>query len=447
MCRFDLNALGIIATGVFRPAEDADKLNLHTSAITGGIDFRHRFWNDNYQITGFLLGSRVSGSEETIAQTQQSPVRYLQRPDADHFTFDPTRTSLTGTNFSLDVSKVGGGFLQYGANLRIRDPGFEANDLGFMQRADFRTAGVWLGYNRYLPTKHFRGWSLNTSGYLNQDHSGERTGHGASINMSFSFPNYWDVWGGTSYNVDMVSTGMLRGGPAAKIGDMFGAWGGFHTDGREELQFNVNLSFNSFLDSNSNSYSVSPGLYWRPMGRLQLSLGAFYMKNESDSQWVTQITSEREHYVFARIAQETIGLTGRLDLAFTPNLSLQLYLQPFVSAGQYSQFKQIADPKADNYEDRFDDVPAQKIEWGYLTDVDDNDIPEFIYNPDFNFKQFRSNVVLRWEYRPGSTLFLVWSQGREHSDQTGQVDYGSDMGTLFDAASDDVFLVKASYWY
>lgn len=443
--RDGLSAVGIIATGVFRSPEDAEALNLHSEAITMGVDFRHRFWNDDYQISGYVLGSRVSGSREVIALTQRAPGRYMQRPDADHVTYDPNRTSLEGMSASLDVGKMGGGLWMYGAGIRSRDPEFEVNDMGYMRSTDFLMTWAWLGYNHYLPTRHFRRWNLNWSSVRSQTHGHERTALGTTINMNFQFHNHWSTWAGMGYSAGSLSTGMLRGGPAFRTDDQINAWGGFGTDGRKKLHLNVNANFSRQWASNAWSFGISPGLYWRPAGRMQMSVGAFYTKNESDSQWVTQIYTDDVHYIFGHMAQQTVGLTGRLDFAFTPNLSLQVYFQPFVSAGRYNGFKQVADPRADDYEDRFEGIETETIDGGYLTDVDSNGSSEFIFNPDFNFKQFRANAVLRWEYRPGSTLFVVWSQGREHYVPTGQLDIGSDIGTLFHAPSDDVLMVKASY--
>ncbi|RKU18430.1 hypothetical protein C6500_12990 [Candidatus Poribacteria bacterium] len=179
---------------------------------------------------------------------------------------------------------------------------------------------------------------------------------------------------------------------------------------------------------------------------MQASIGTSYSNSESDRQWVTRIHKGIDHYVFSRIARQTVGLIGRFDFAFTPNLSLQFYAQPFVSSGSYSGFKQVADPKGERYTDRFTSLKTESVNFGYEVDVNGDETPELIRNPDFNFKQFRSNVVLRWEYRLGSTLFVVWSQGRQHIDPIGEFNLGTDIGTLFDAPAENVFMVKLNYW-
>ena len=441
------SALGIIATGVFRRSDEAEALHLHTRAITGGFDFRHRFWDDNYQISGHVLRSRVSGSKEAIARTQRAPGRYMQRPDADHVTYDPERTSLEGMSASVNLGRVGGGSWSYGAVIRTRTPGLEVNDIGFARSSDMLQTAAWLGYFQNRQSRYFRRWSMNWNGWRVQSHGHERTSLGTGVSTNFQFQNHWNTGVGLNYSVGSLSTSMLRGGPAIRTDDQVSMWVGGGTDSRKAIRLNVNTNFSNQWESGSSSYSISSNIYWRPSGRIQMSVGASYGKSESGSQWVTQLEADNVHYIFGHIAQQTISLTGRLDVTFTPNLSLQLYMQPFVSAGHYSQLKQVADPRAGNYTDRFDDLDTEAIDGGYLADVDGNGISEFIFNPDFNFKQFRSNAVFRWEYRQGSALFVVWSHGRQDYDPTGQLDLGSDLGELFDAPADDVIMVKVSYWF
>jgi len=299
---------------------------------------------------------------------------------------------------------------------------------------------------------------MNWNTFYMQNHGGERTNLGTSVNTSLHYRNFWNTMVGVNYSAGSMSTSTLRGGPSLQTDDQVSTWLGVATDSRKAMQLMVNANFSNRWESDAWYYNLSSNLYWRPAGRVQMSVGASYGKAEDDSQWVAKLTTgedetEREHYVFGHIEQETISLTGRLDITFTPNLSLQLYLQPFVSAAHYGQFKQVADPRADKYAERFTDLQTEPNDWGwgYRADLHGNGLVEGqesgIPDPDFNYKQFRSNAVFRWEYRPGSALFLVWSQGRNHSDQAGQLDFGSDFGTLFDAPADDVIMVKASYWF
>jgi len=439
------SALGVIATGVFRPEADAAELALHSNAITGGIDFRHRFGGENYSVTANVLGSRVSGSADAIARTQRAPGRYLNR-GADHLTYDPTRTSMEGMSAFASFAKVGGGFWRYSTGIQMRSPEFEVNDIGYMRDVDYWTNWVWVAHNHYLPTEHFRRWQVNFNAWQSYSFGGERTSLGGNVNANFQLHNYWNGYLGFNVNGPAISRTLLRGGPAIETETRYNAFSGFGTDGRKALRFNMNLSGSRAPETDSWSLNLSPSLNWRPSGRAQVSMGTFFNRNVNDRQWVGRVTTDSDHYLFGRIDQQTVGLTGRLDFAFTPNLSLQLYAQPFVSSGSYGELKRVVDPTGDSYADRYAVLDAEAVEGGWATDLDGNGDTEFVPDPDFNFKQFRSNAVLRWEFRPGSTLFLVWSQGRNHFTQNGDFDLTGDLGTLFDQPADNIFLVKFSYW-
>lgn len=442
------SAVGAVVTGVVRPSDEAAALNAHSDAITGGFDFRHRFGGENYSVSGYVLGSRVSGSPDAIARTQLAPSRYMDRPDAEHLTFDPTRTSLDGLSASANFSKVGGGFSRYWAGFRTRTPEFETNDIGFMNRADFVVSWAGVGYEHSLPSDRVRRWDARWHNWQWQTFDGVRTSLGTRLSGSVQFPNYWNAMGGVSYSFGAVTTGMLRGGPDVRTDDNYNGFATISSDGRKKVQGRVSLDARRTPDSDSWSYSVRPNLSGRPADRARVNLGASYSKSESGSQWVTRLTTDAgvDHYVFARIARQTLGVTGRFDIAFTPELSLQLHTQPFVSAGRYSEFKQIVEPKAEAYADRFDSLALTVGEDGFEADVTGDGEPDAIPDPDFNFKQFRSNAVVRWEYRPGSTFFAVWSQGRQDFTSTGEFDFANSIETLFQAPADNVFMVKLSHW-
>jgi hypothetical protein len=166
----------------------------------------------------------------------------------------------------------------------------------------------------------------------------------------------------------------------------------------------------------------------------------------SDDQWVQRVEARQSHYVFGHMDQKTLGLTGRMDLTFLPDLTLQLYAQPFVSAGKYTDFKQVADPRARSYQDRFDPVEATLVNGEYQADLTGDGVVKRFRNPDFNVRQFRSTAVLRWEYRPGSLLYLVWSQGRNHFTQDPRFQIGESLGDLFRQDAENVLMLKVSYW-
>jgi len=440
------SALGVIGTSVIRDAAVARSLGLRSGAWAGGVDFRHRFGHDRWQVDGYLLGSYVRGSEEAIAATQRSPARYYQRPDAGHVTYDPTRTSLSGASLNVGITKFAGGFWRYGTGLQARTPGFEVNDLGFLRNADFAVNWGWLGYHHTTPQGPFRSWFLNFNGWHLWNFDGDRIGTGANVNFNYQLSNFWNGWAGVNREFSSLSPGTLRGGPLFRTEAGTNLWAGLSSDSRKSVQGTLSVSGNVREESDSWSLNVSPRLRVRPSGRASFSLGSFVNFNHDDRQWVGRLDTDRPHYLFARIDQTTVGITARAELAFTPTLSLQLYAQPFVSAARYGHFKQIADPLSARYADRFDPLSARAEGGRVFADVDGDGAEESFARPDFNFEQFRSNLVLRWEYLPGSTLFVVWSQGRDDYASDGSFRFGRDMRNLFSVRPDDVFLVKVSYW-
>ena len=438
------SAVGVIATTTSRDAT-AQALDLHDKATTGGIDVRHRFL-DNFELEGMWVGSKVSGRPAAIARTQRASSRYMQRPDATHLTYDPTRTALSGSNFMMRLGRVSGGFWRYGAGYHARTPTFETNDIGFMQRADSKRTWAWFSFNHYLPTDALRRWDVKVRTWRTMNYGGERTSLGLNVNGNLQLHNYWGLWGGISLHDGSISTGSLRGGPALQTEEQVNVWSGFGTDGRKPLRLNLNVNLNARPESESYGFNISPRLSWRPSGRMQMSLGAFYNENVNDRQWVGAVTTDDPHYLVSRISQRTVGVTGRMEYAVTPELSLQVYVHPFVAAGEYDDFKEVVDPRAGTYADRFAALDTVWEDGSYLADLDGDGTAESFRDPDFNAKQFRSNTVLRWEYRPGSTLYAVWSQGRDHYSRSA-FDAAEDFSSLFGAPSDDVFVVKVRHWF
>ena len=452
------SAVGAISTWTVRDGASAGGLNLHDQAYAGGLDARHRFGDDRFVVSGYLLGSTVRGSAEAIARTQRSPARYYQRPDADHTEFDPALTSLEGWSGYASFAKIAGGYWRYGTGVIARSPGFDANDLGFMRESDFINPWLWAGYNHYRATDRFQRWNLNVNAWDAYSFGGEHFNMGGNVNGSFTLKNFWGGYMGVMRNSGGLTNTALRGGPMLRRDGSWGGWFGFWSDSRKQLSFQSNNNWQLRPESGSWNYRTGASLRWRPSSRATVSAGPSVNWRVEDLQWVRRFAlgafgeaaldarALDAHYLFGRLHQTTVGLTMRADWTFSPTLSLQLYAQPFVSAGDYDEFKRITDPQASRYAERFAAVTTSGDGSTLEGDVDGDGNADAFRNPDFNFKQFRSNAVLRWEYRPGSAIFLVWSQGRDHYDQTGQFSLGDNVSALLAEPSQDVFMIKASYW-
>jgi hypothetical protein len=430
------STLGAILTATHRRLGQGGEGDLlRAAAYAGGVDGRHRFGGGNHELSGALLGSFLRGSEAAIARVQRAPGHAFQRPDAHHLEYDSTRTSLGGTSARLGVGRIGGGPWRWQLYGQAHSPGFELNDLGFHPGSDELRQFVSVGYEQHHPGRLFRRWTLEAAQMSDWTFGGERQDAAAQLYASFQLRSHW---GGAAWymrHAGGLSTSVLRGGPAV-------VWPGrhmgslsVHSDPRRPLSVRLRGHWEAEDATGGRERSLSASATLRAGERTTLSLRPAASRGTNPWQYVgTQADAGADgapRYRVGRLEQTTASLTARLDHAFTPTLSLQLYAQPFLSAGDYSAFRELADPRARAFEARF-----------RLLDADE--VPPS--SPDFNVRELRGNAVLRWEYRPGSTLFVVWSQGRRHFVPDGRFDAREGMGDLFRTPGTDVLLVKLSYW-
>jgi hypothetical protein len=372
----------------------------------------------------------VRGDAAAIEVVQEDSRHYFQRPDLKSTSLDPTRTSLSGDSAMVGISKIGGEHVRFNSNVSFKSPGFDINDVGFLRRADTRNIGNWIQFRDDRPNRWFRSRMINFNEYAGWNADGDRLYSGGNINAHAVFANNWSIGGGYNLNGLNFDDRVTRGGPGIYMEGGRGVWYYVNSDNRRAVSLNYFGSW--FSDSHgSQSRDFNPEFTIRPIPALMLTAGVRVGTNLADTQWVDQVTDTTDHYVFSRLDQTTVALTGRLNYTLTPNLSLQLYAQPFVSAGDYSGFKQIADPRSPDYNARFSP-------YAYDTAVNGD--------PDFNVKSFRTTNVVRWEYKPGSTLFVVWQQARENDAVPGGFRFGRDIHDIFGVAPRNVFLVKLAYW-
>jgi len=433
---------------------DDEYLNfLNKSAYTGGIDIRHQWGDKTYFVDLKLAGSYLSGDPAAIELVQRSSARYFQRPDVKHVHLDTTRTSLSGHGGSFNIGKVGNSRWRFASGGLWRSPGFETNDLGYLRQADKIMHYVWLGYRINNPVGIFRRVNINANQWQGWNFDGERLFVGGNINGGVQFLNYWGVNMGVNRQQHGLSPWMLRGGPMARYEGNWNLWFNTYSDSRKVWRISLNGGGNKNDDGISHAYRANVSLYYRLSDQINLRLNPFFSENVENLQYVTTLDKDgQDRYIFGKMSQKTMGLVLRVNYSPTPNLSIQYYGQPFVSAGSYSDFKRITNPRAHG-SNRYALFTGQQIEYiaddeTYYVDEDLDGVNDYSFDlPDFNFKQFRSNLVIRWEYRPGSTLFLVWTQSRTGYDATGQFKYGTNMKELFDVWPENVFLVKMNYWF
>jgi hypothetical protein len=275
----------------------------------------------------------------------------------------------------------------------------------------------WFQVRYDKPSKYLRSFRYNLNQWAGWNFDGDRLNLGFNVNAHAMFRNNWSMGTGANYNPQGFDDRATRGGPGVYGNTQRSIWSYFNTDERRLVSAGIS-TFN-LTDGLGTTYKdLSPYV-------VNVSTGIRYSVNHDESQWIEH--ADNGDYVFGLIHQKTVALTGRLNYTVTPNLSIQLYAEPFVSAGDYSGFKALLDGRAKDYAGRYRPI-------------------EYTGNPDFTYRSFRTTNVLRWEYRPGSALFLVWQQGREDTVDRGTDDFKDDFGAVFDAPARNVFLVKWSYW-
>ncbi len=431
--------MGLMLTAVNRSLDAGGTPYLRNAAYTGGFDLRRRFSSNNYEVRSFIAMSDVRGTPEAIAALQTNAVHAYQRPD-DQVAYDPTRTILRGDAERISISKFGGGVTRFQSMYQRFSPGFESNDLGYQRRADEQIFRNWFALQYQQPSKYYQRAFFNFNAQERWSTEGLVLGNGLNQNSHVQLPNFMWVHLGFNYDEFMKAYDDrgARGGPALRISPNRSFWAGIQSDRRPAIT--GSFWFGGWRGDEGRSWNAyaNPEIEMRISSRFSTSLGFNYSRNTDDKQFYSSygaVGSDTTHYTFARLDQTTIGLSTRLNFTATPNLSFQFYGEPFNSNGTFADWKELSDPRADDYASRF-----KRYKSG--AGVFDG----------FNFRQFRSNTVVRYEYLPGSTLFVVWQQGRSNSlspnDPGYMQDYrlSRDYNSPFRDHPNNTFLVKWSYW-
>ena len=410
--------VGFLFTSVNRRLPD-ELSSLRTSAMSLGIDgytsLRDRSWIFEWS----AAGTRVSGTEEAITRTQRSSARYYQRPDAGHVELDPTRTSLSGHAGRLMLSKQTG---RWRPNVQVQaySPGFETNDAGFMQRVDIISGHAVLQYLNEEPTKRVRARQLFTGVWTNRNFDGDMLARGVFADGRMTLANYWEVGAELFVGGSAFSDQRTRGGPVVRTLPDWSGSAGFETDTRKRFAVGVEAELEGG-EEGSYARELEVELQYRPSPSLVLALAPTVARSRDAHQYLTVRDGQ---YVFAELEQRSFELATRVDWTLSPRLSFQLFVQPFLAAGDYHDPHALARARTADY------VP-------YTAPVGE---------PDFNFRSVRGSAVARWEFRPGSALYVVWNENRADEVPVGDFRFRRDARAISTAPSHDVFLVKVSYW-
>ena len=441
--------LGGILTSTNRFINDSQLEFMNRNAYTGGIDFLHH-WNDKeFYLEAKVVGSYINGDKTAISDLQNSSARYYGRPGADYLEYDSTRTSLSGYGGKFIIGKKSKGNWRYSTELNWRSPGLDLNDIGFMTTADIIKQENSLSYSINKPESIFRKYEIEISEFNNWDFGLNYLSSGAGLNIYLDFMNLWALNASIDYTSGAIDNKFLRGGMAMRLPSLWTSNFYLRTDPSEKLFFDLSANISLSGEKYNRYYSVEPGMSFMPSNILKFSLSFNYSSYDDKLMYIDKIDVQNgSKYILGTILQHTLGATFRIDYNITPEFSIQYYGSPFASVGKYSDFKLATNPGADNYEDRFARLNPVLNNDSYEVSENNNDQVDYSFdNPDFNFSQFRSNLVIRWEYRPGSQIFLVWANEGTFYEQPAGGNVNDAMRALRNVVPGNIFLVKFNYWF
>ncbi|CAN5161372.1 hypothetical protein BH23BAC3_BH23BAC3_27860 [soil metagenome] len=429
--------------------------SIHESAYIGGFDFEHS-WNDrDYLLSGVISGSSVSGSREALLRTQNSSARYFGRPDANYLSVDPDRTAMNGYFGELSFAKYGGEHVRGSVSYAVVSPGYEINDIGFQMRADQHVTTYFLQYRENSAAAPLRSYNLNARAIKAWNFGGDMTANSYGISGSMQFSNLWSLSLNTVLDGNRKNDRLLRGGPiaASLSGSVLSAV--LSSNKSKKTSFDIgHLRQNNEAGEYTRSMFLSVTL--RPAPNVQVSLGPSYNYGKDIDQYVRRVqdaTADATYgsrYVFADIDQQTLSSNFRLDWTFSPNMSLQTYIRPYITTGNFYNYKEFTTPRELEFDLYGVDRGTISQNGGTYTVDPDGAGPAGPFSfgeQDFNFKSVQTNAVFRWEYNPGAFLYVVWQQDKSAFARESGLDIGRSLQGLVDTAPTNIFLIKMSYWF
>ncbi|MDP1677565.1 MAG: DUF5916 domain-containing protein [Bacteroidota bacterium] len=452
--------IGLLATYTNRMfdnpiLEDYINSNALVTAVDGWTFFDEE---RTYVLTGWAGLSNVQGNQNKMIALQRNSGHYFQRPDVSHIKVDSSLTSLTGYAGRLMLNKNRGKWT-LNAAVGVIDPKFESNDLGFMSFADVINAHIATGYRWSDPTEYYRSMGFDIATFLNYDFGGNKTGQGFFIFGYGNLLNYYGANFRASYNPETFSARRTRGGPLMVNPSSQSIGIDLYSDSRNWwVIFTGGGVTTGGTDQNTNAY-IQAELKLTPT--FTLTLGPDISFDNSKAQYIRSVVDANANatygrrYVFADLKQTSVGATIRMNWILNPELSFQIYAQPYFNSGAYSNYKELLQTKSFDFNtygtngSTSNPILSSSGEvQGYTIDPDGSGSSAAftIGKPDFNYRSLRGNAVLRWEYSPGSALFLVWTQSREDIESAGDFQFGRSVDRIVNIKPDNIFMLKLSYW-
>ena len=457
---------GGVVSGVIRNMDSTFAPLLARHAELVGHDVFLSSANHQYNWRMQAAVTNVSGDPREILIRQQASARYFQRPDrgggnGGFFSnrLDSAATSLRGGGLYTRLAKETGAWFGE-MSFDTRTPGYESNDYAFQTRADYLFANTNVGKNWTKPTSWYHNFIALAGAQIIRNYEGDRTETNSHVFVEGTTPQFWNFMVFYINTPSSIDDRQLRGGPAVRSAPSHLVNSYFSTDSRHALVAYTGINY--FWDEKGGSNpSINLGVTYRPEPRVSLSFGPSLFRDHNYAQFVTTISDSTAtsfygtRYVMARLDQPVLGLDTRASVTFSPTMTLEVYVQPFFAAGRYHDFEEYASPRTSDLlvygRDRGTISASQDTDGivnRYTIDPDGAGParPFTIDNPDFSQRSLRGNAVFRWEYRPGSVLYVAWTQSRLSDASFGDLNFQRDRSALLATRPDNIFLVKASWW-
>jgi hypothetical protein len=447
------SVIGGMLTAVHRELGDSTLASrVRSRAFTGGVDFTHDWDDRKWSLAGFVAGSAIAGSNAVITAAQRSSARYYQRPDASRLTLDSSATSLAGFAGRLQLSRPAGEHWRGNATVSTLSPGFETNDIGFQSRADQHSATTTVIYVHEEPGRLLREWSFEGGPRASWNYDRNRIGTRLNFEGSAQLLNYWSGDFEVNRELAALDDRLTRGGPLVRSPARTIASASIESDSRKAWTLDMGVDATRGPALNSTSIDVEIG--YKPAPNWTLSIAPEWTRERAASQYVTSVADPLaqatfgRRYVFADLDQTELSVATHVNVTFTPSLTLEAFARPFVGSGTFGSLKELVRPRAFAFA-RYANIGTVTRDGDEITVDPDGVGPaaEFAVDDEtFTTRSLRGSAVLRWEWRPGSTLFLVWQQQREFEDASGDFRFRRDLRRLGRASPDNVFVVKATWW-
>jgi hypothetical protein len=421
---------------------------LPKQSIVAGADLQH-YWDDRtYYITAKVVGSRITGTPDAITELQTGSARYFQRPDARYVNLDPARTRLDGWGGYLAIGKGSKGRWRFHEQATAYSPGLELNELGYFRQADVYRQLTKLYYVEKEPAAFYRNYQVTLKNTNAWNFGGDHVRSDLELDADLGLQNRANMSAGMTYSDSVLDPAALRGGPALRQPGALSGFVYYGTDSERKWVAEFNLSETAGRNGFYREHYLLSRLKYRPLPALTFSAALEKRTTREQRHYVEAIALDgRPAYVVSALNNDSLSFTLRALWILKPELSLQYYGSPFGSAGSYADYAEIVAPRATNYALQARPLGTPVDAQGTLQFSNAGGKPQYaLSRPDFSFGQFRSNLVLRWEFRPGSNFYAVWSQSRAEWRNESE-SAPSAIRHLTSAPNTNVFLIKCSYWF